>query len=297
VTHTATEPEAAARPAGSSGASPLLVDAHVHLHSCFEPAAFLAAAAANFRGAAAGLGIPQDTPGYLLLADSGEEQGLARLRASLGGGGGRGGAARPDGWTVHDTAESCAVLARYAGQVRLLVIAGQQVSTREGLEVLALLTGARLPDGLALRSAIGAARDVGAVPVVPWGFGKWTLGRGRAVAAVLRSHTGPLFLGDNGGRPRGLPIPRLLGEARRSGVLVLPGSDPLPFPDHEGRAGSFGFMADLAPDPGAPAAGLREWLLGLRVQPRTYGRARRPDRFLGDQVRMQVWKGQRRHRR
>jgi hypothetical protein len=272
----------------------LLVDAHVHLHPCFGPAAFLAAAAANFRVAAVQRGLPAETPGCLLLTDAGEVDGLARLRAWWGGGGG---AVRTDGWAVRDTAESSSVLVRHDDGSQLVVIAGQQVSTSEGLEVLALLTDARLPDGLTLRSALGAAREAGAVPVIPWGFGKWLLRRGRAVSEALRSDPGPLFLGDNGGRPRGFGMPRLLRAAWRGGPPVLPGSDPLPFPDHQGRAGSFGFVADVPFEPGAPASRLRGWLLALRVQPPVYGRARRPDRFLHDQLRMHLRKPPFRHPR
>jgi hypothetical protein len=265
------------------------VDAHVHLHPNFELSAFLAAAVANVRRGAAGLGLSAGTVGCLVLTDAGDSDGLARLRDLERGDreGGRSVSAAGS-WTVHDTAEPGSVLVRHGGELRLVVGAGRQVATSEGLEVLALLTDAWFPGPLPLRATIGAVREAGAVPVIPWGFGKWTLRRGAQVAAALRADPGPLFLGDNGGRPGTLRTPPLLRRALRHGPPVLPGSDPLPFPDHQGRAGSFGFVADVALDLKAPAASLRQWLLTLGGQPPVYGEGRRVDRFVRDQVRMQL---------
>jgi hypothetical protein len=179
-----------------------------------------------------------------------------------------------------------------AGMPRLLVVAGRQVVTDRGVEVLGLLCGERIPDGRNLESTIAMIRETGAVPVLPWGFGKWMFGRGTLVARLLRSSAHPPFVGDNGGRAALGGRPRLLREAQERGIVNLPGSDPLPLAGHETRAGSCGFLADCSLD-AAPVASLRAWLRALRGQPPVFGRPRRLDRFLGDQLRMQVVKRKR----
>ena len=55
--------------------APLLVDAHVHFHSCFDQDLFLDAALANFRRGAADLGLGEGFLGCLLLAEAGRPTG------------------------------------------------------------------------------------------------------------------------------------------------------------------------------------------------------------------------------
>ena len=79
--------------------------------------------------------------------------------------------------------------------------------------------------------------------VLPWGFGKWTFGRGAIINSFLESKEHPeLFLGDNSGRPDFLPKSHLFAKAREKGIRVLPGSDSLPFNWEKIKPGSFGFM-------------------------------------------------------
>jgi hypothetical protein len=59
----------AAAPVNQGAAPLILVDAHVHLHPCFPPAAVLDAAAANIAAAGAALGLETPPPGMLMLAE------------------------------------------------------------------------------------------------------------------------------------------------------------------------------------------------------------------------------------
>jgi hypothetical protein len=258
----------------------VLVDAHVHLHDCFDAAVFLDVAAANFQHAAHRTGVSPDAPGFLLLAETPDARAFERLRdGSLAAGA---------GWDVRAGTEAESVLAFHDDRLRLVIVAGTQLRTTDGLEVLALLSGHRFTAPLALDSTVAEVQRVGAIPVVPWGFGKWTLRRGRIVAAAMDSAPRPFFLGDNGGRPRLGPTPALLRRARRNGVVVLPGSDPLPFASQQTRAGSFGLIAVVDTEDPQPAGALREWLLALKTQPATYGAGERLASFIGNQLRMQV---------
>jgi hypothetical protein len=258
----------------------VLVDAHVHLHGCFDAAVFLDAAAANFRRAAQRTGVAAGAPGFLLLAETPDARAFERLRdGTLDVG---------TGWEIRAGTEAESVLAYRDGSPRLIIVAGTQIQTADGLEVLALLSRHRFAARLPLASTVAEVQRVGAIPVVPWGFGKWTLRRGRTVAAAMESAPRPFFLGDNGGRPRLGPTPALLRRASYKRIAVLPGSDPLPFPGQQDRAGSFGFIAVVDTEDPQPAGALREWLLALRTQPATYGDGERLVSFVGNQLRMQV---------
>jgi hypothetical protein len=273
------------------GGSARLVDAHVHLHACFDLPTCLDAAAANVRQASLRHGYGKTATGCLLLTEASGMDEFGRLRRlAEGGSGSTEGALAGTGWSVLSTAEPGSILARHDSGPRLFIMAGRQIATTDGLEVLALLTMERFEQPVDLPGAIAEVHAVGAIPVIPWGFGKWSLRRGKLVARAIRDVARPLFLGDNGGRPRSLPTPRLLRQAAGTGTLILPGSDPLPFPDQQIRVGSRGFITPLHLDGSTPARQLGDWLRELRVQPRMYGAGERVGAFARNQVRMQVRK-------
>lgn len=268
---------APSRPGVARG--PLFVDAHAHFHHAFELPVFLSAAARNVAESAIGRGLAEPPVGVLLLAEGRHERAFERIQSA--------GLSGVHAWSIEPTAEPESLLIRESGRLALMVMAGRQIVTSEGVEVLALLSPERVADHQPLMETMAEVRRVGAVPVLPWGFGKWTLRRGSLVASLLRSGDGHVFLGDNGGRPGSAPTPKLLVEARRRGVPVLPGSDPFPFRNEQSRIAAFGFIADVTLDTDRPAAGLRAWLRALDEQPPSYGRLETLGRFAWNQVRMQ----------
>jgi hypothetical protein len=254
----------------------VLIDAHVHLHDCFAIPRFLEAAVANFTAAASALEAPA-VPGCLLLADCAGARGFDRLRRE-----------RPRGWRLETLADGLSVRATEDTTAHaVLLMAGAQIRTAERLEVLGLITRARIEDGLTLQEAVSRVTEAGGVPVVPWGFGKWTFGRRKRLEAALHRPEPGFLLGDNGGRPL-LRQPPLLAEAEQRGLPVLHGSDPLPFADHETRAGSCGFMLDAVLPEDAPAPALRSALARLHEPPPAFREARPLSAFVRDQLRMHL---------
>lgn len=264
------------------------VDAHAHFHPCWDAAAFLDAALRNVGRWGPGGGGARPC---LLLADPAGRDSLASLADALG----------PDArWELRETGEAEILRAVRRDGPTVVLVAGRQVNTAEGLEVLALATRAELADGRPAAGTVDASLEAGALTVLPWGFGKWWLRRGRVARRLVETVDDPrFFLGDNGGRPRVAPEPGLFRAARRRGIPVLPGSDPLPFADEAERVGSYGFLlpggrtAGPAGDGGgaaAPAGGLRRAVAGLEASPPPRGRRVGAGRFLRLQLRMQLRK-------
>lgn len=254
----------------------VLVDAHVHIHPCFPPESFFDGALANFRRAARSLDLSGTATGCLLLTEMAGSHWLRNAPGTVGA------------WTLGSTGEEDSLVARRSTGENLIVVAGRQIVARERLEVLALGRDADIPDGLPLDETLRRVRDSGALPVLPWGFGKWSGRRGALVAATLARPEGELYLGDNSNRLQLAGVPRLLREAGERGILVLPGTDPLPFPSHAGRAGSFGLVLEGALDPLRPAEDLLRRVRALREQPRTYGRGETLPGFVRNQASLQL---------
>ena len=260
----------------------LLVDGHVHFHRCFTWKAFLESSSSNFAAWRAESQMPGDFWGCLMLT---ETAGVDSRRALLN----EPGLVRSIGWNVEARDELSIVLNRRTDAI--IIVAGRQIVTAERLEVLALGCADTIPDGRPVHEVIRQVSGCGALAVIPWGFGKWWGRRGRVVRAMLDAPDLPRFcLGDNGGRARVWRSPRLFTVARRRGMSVLPGSDPLPLPSHVTRAGSYGFVLDDWDDPSPPAHAIVERIRALKRSPAVFGHLS----SIGSMVRSQV--GIRRHR-
>lgn len=241
---------------------PILVDAHVHLYAEFDSAQFLNSARHNFDKASRTLSRSQSASGVLMMTDTHKSRGFEHLRTSP-----------PAGWTAVATDEEVSVrLVPDVGE-QIIVIAGRQVVSSEGVEVLALGTTDCGADGLPLRETLKTITATGALALLPWGFGKWLGKRASLLKAVLDDTTAfpTLFVGDSANRPSFWPKPKLLNEADNGGRLSLPGTDPLPLTSDAGRVGRFGFVADVDPGTQHPFTKFKEWATSLHVSPPTFG--------------------------
>ncbi len=222
----------------------ILADFHVHLYRCFVLPELFSAANDNFRRAAEQKGINAFT-GVLFLAESNGYDVFRQLKDGRKIGG---------GWTCEPTDEE-QTLRLLSTTAELYLIAGRQVNTGERIEVLALGTTETVPDDLPLRTTLEQVKNLDALPVLPWGVGKWAGSRGKLVDEALLG-SGGIFPGDNGGRPYGWPEPGPFLSAADRQTAVLPGSDPLPIAGEQNRAGSYGAIIDEVVDGNAPAGQL-----------------------------------------
>jgi hypothetical protein len=262
----------------------ILIDAHVHLHECFAPERFLDAAANNMRAAARGMGLSDSTPGMLLFTQIASDDSFGGLTPGSVG-----------NWSLAPTQEAISLSARRAGAPPLILVAGRQIATAEGLEVLALGTPGPFANGKPVETTIKAVREQDGVPVLPWGFGKWWGKRGAVVRRLINDHARfpLLFLGDSAGRPGIGPRPGLFAEAGQQHRAVLPGTDPLPLPGEVEKVGRLVFRVDNEIDAEKPFAGLKYWLTCCEVSPPAFGSYERPSVFLRRQIGTQFRKRQR----
>ena len=266
----------------------ILADGHVHIHECFDRQAFFKAALSNFYLAAA-QERAEDRYQSVLFLTEGQGREIFPLFSQSGPGSGY----DPlPGWSFRKTREADSLVARNRLGQELFLIAGYQIVTTEGLEVLALgATRRDHLDGRPFREVIRILDDQGGLPVVPWGFGKWTGRRGALLRKFLSGPVqNPFFLGDNSGRPGFIPPPALFSIGVKKGILILPGSDPLPFPSETQRPGGFGFSLTGSLDPERPSREIKELLLDPAVKLKPYGRLETTARFLRNQWKMQLQK-------
>ena len=236
----------------------------MHVHDCFAWSPFIHAAVRNFARARRRLELPDSSPGCLVLVEPSGGRRFVSLWNDPG-------AVCVAGWRVERGADGRSLLFDCGGGATLLIVAGRQIVTAENLEVLAVACSREIRDSLPIRAALGAVADCGARAVVPWGFGKWLGRRGRIVRELIDALPVPFSLGDNGGRAGSLPRPPLFRLAERRGVPVLTGSDPLPLPREERRAGSYGFVLHEWRMTSRPAESLAERIGSLRGSPPSFG--------------------------
>lgn len=253
----------------------LVVDAHVHLYPCMPVRAMLDAAGRNLLGRN---GAAQT--GVLLVADPDGVAGYERLLGEPGECGG--GAWRPG----HGDDRS--VTFRHEGGARLAAIRGQQLITREGLEVLGIACDARLTSGSTLQETVARIRAARGWAILAWGAGKWLGRRGRELTRLIEEEAGcpDVMLADNGGRPRAWSHVPQFDTAAERGMRVLAGTDPLPLRGEERRVGSYAFRIRAENGDGtAPAERLRR-ALGTDVPIQIVGRPMAIHGFVANQLKL-----------
>jgi hypothetical protein len=268
----------------------IVADAHVHVHDCYPPDRFFDDTWANLAAAAqpaATAGGQRAFQGVVCLTETAGDDAFGRFAACARSGDHFG------GWSFAPTADACALRASRDDR-SLFVLAGRQVAAQEDLEVLAIGTTARRADGGPIRDVLAWARAQDALPVVPWGPGKWLFARDALLRALIDESRGAeLYLGDESSRPVFWGEPRPFAFARTRGVRNLPGTDPLPFPSERARAGRYGFRIDAALDPERPATSLKRLVRDPATALHAFGRRETPLRFVRNQIAMQLRKRRR----
>lgn len=235
----------------------IAMDAHVHFYAEYDTSLFLDCAARNLSALQSAEHPVQPACGYLLMTESHGDNWFASIAsAQLGN------------WRYEasDEAASCKLRKETNGvEQQLIVVAGHQVVTAEGLEVLVIGTQAKPADGQQIRQVIDAALSDNLLTILPWGFGKWTFARGRLIKALIDEYGTRIFLGDNAGRLAMGSIPALMKYGVSQGLCVLPGTDTLPLAREAKGVGAYGAVLTGTPCLSKPFAWLYTHLQQLTL--------------------------------
>lgn len=164
-----------------------------------------------------------------------------------------------DGIKFNKGNDKLSVVVKKNNKPILYIFSGRQLVTKEGLEVLSLISNLNIPDRhKSIDEVIQAVADSGGIPTLNWAPGKWFFNRGKVIARQIQEKSiSEIFIGETTLRNTLWPEPKLIKKARKKGFPVIAGSDPLPFKDEEKGIGSFGFTIEGNFDPEKPAQSLR----------------------------------------
>lgn len=259
--------------ADPAGSVEIAIDAHVHIYEMDRAEDLLRSSVRNFAHAS---GVSSRVAA-LMLTESADFDAFARLRE-----------AGSAGDVKLERCGEAELLSAAIGGWRLLILAGRQIVSAEGLEVHALCTTAKLRDGEPLAHVLEELDELGALVVLPWAVGKW-LGRRRAAvkSALARGKSDRLFLSDNSARPHFWHEP-LFRRAEEVGVKILAGSDPLPLPGAQRRVGSVGCAVHVELSEAMPVSDLKAALRDPRRPVRRFGSMDTPIQFLANQMRLRL---------
>lgn len=263
-----------------------ILDAHVHIHDCFDISNFLDRAHENFFRELEARNAGGETNAVMLLTESHGTNWYDKLQKSAGNE-----QKVWKNWSIarNDEVESLTATSS-SGQI-LSIVAGRQIVTAENLEILALGFPNDIDDGQPINDVIRVVQSAGALCVLPWGFGKWTGKRGKIVRELLQDdHGSNFFIGDNAGRLALWPAPAEFATAARKNIRILPGSDPLPYKEQVAAAGRFGLILQREIRKERPFEDIRRALVDENVPGTAFGQLERLLPFIKYQVAMQLRK-------
>ena len=266
----------------------ILVDTHVHIYDCYNIQKFMNYSLSNFKHNAKKIQGENSLSAFLLLAESKQYNWFPRLQAyaqhcdpqvksELGN------------WEISLTANKGTLRAVNKNGEGFFIVAGRQIVTREHLELLALFTTEHFKDGEPMESVLENILSKDAIPIIPWGVGKWIGKRGTFLKHFL-THATPsiIYLGDTGSRPSfwGTPYPFKIAD--KNGIRVVAGSDPLPMVSDVCRPGSYGSIIFAKLNETTPSIHLKQLLRDSKTKITNYGELENPIRFFRRQVALRL---------
>jgi hypothetical protein len=258
-----------------------LVDSHVHLHPCFEIEKFFDHCFSNLLKNSTNPSVS----GILFLTQTKNENSFEELKKIS---------------TIFDSTKKSAKyfistlndnlslkVESIENGLKLFIISSFQIVTKEKLEVLSIGTLNRKSDGLPIEEIIKNVLDDNAIPIIPWGFGKWYGKRGKIINKIMEQNIPNLFWGDNGGRSNLLPYP---SQFRNPNIKILPGSDPLPFIEEIKKPFSYGFKFHSEINDNMFWKDVYKLILNPDFKVEKFGNLTRSYTFLKTQIKVQLQK-------
>ena len=172
----------------------ILVDSHVHIYNCFDIKRFFDEAFRNFSYYAKKLKLADKFVGILFLTESSGFNYFNKLQENSNNIIQR---LEKGSFIEKKSDENCSLVFETADSNYIIIVAGQQIITKEKLEVLSLGTQQKIESSLSLEETVNKVNNIGAIPVLPWGVGKW-LGKRHEILHefIKKNSTNRFFLGE-----------------------------------------------------------------------------------------------------
>lgn len=259
-----------------------LVDSHVHIHECFNIEEYLNFIFGNFSNSAREIDNSISWVGILLLTEIKGINFFNSLLNSLS-------QKKINNFNIIRTEEDESYIIQNGSGHKVIVISGRQIITEGGIELLALCTTKNFKEHEDLEKTILNVITANAIPVVPWGFGKWVGEKKNIIKNLINLDKDiKFFLGDNSGRPRFWFEPYLFKLGKSCSRFVFPGTDALPIPSEVSKTGSYGFYLKTELNLSKPSEGLKKVLNDLNESPLTFGKLENPIKLFRNQLIMQL---------
>lgn len=260
----------------------LAVDSHVHLYNWVDLVPMLDEALASFTDAVRNNKGNAPFSGILIFTEPRERDTFSRLRAQAE-------AEQPcrlsAEWELRLTAERLSLAAAHVSGAEIYLISGQQVETREGIEVLSIGTEQSLPDRQSLAETLKGIRGRDGYPAISWRIDNRCWGRGKLLdRTITQNGRQPLAISDSGTRPTFLKKVGLFDQARLYDLPIVAGTDPAPSANSGRRAGSYGILMSCPFNSAEPAKALLAALTEKSCERIQYGNLTTPRTFFKDLI-------------
>lgn len=260
----------------------ILVDAHVHIHECFDLEEYLNNIFKNFSNYAHEIDNSIPWIGLLLLS---ELKGNNFFNLILNSSDQK----FLNNFSITKTEEDESFIIQKSNSQKVIIISGRQIITKGGIELLALCTTKYFKENEDLQKTIIDLIAANAVPVIPWGVGKWVGGKKNIIRDLINFNRNiNFFLGDNSGRIQFWPEPYLFKLGKSCNRFILPGTDALPIQSEVSKTGSYGFYVITKINISKPSESLRKILSEINKSPSTFGKLENPIKFFRNQFMMQI---------
>jgi len=251
------------------------IDTHVHVYHCYEAEILFSQASKN-------CDAPDSAEGLILcLTESSGFNFYQQLKDRVKNN------ETLAGWLPTALKDEPAILLS-KGKQNIIIVAGRQVISKQGLEVLALFNDQTYDDGQNTQIIIDQIVKNKGIAVLPWGVGKWLGTRGKIIEQLLHDNQpGNLAIADISARPALWPQPVQFDKARKSGYNCLYGTDPLPLDYEQHRVASAGMVMELPSEASEAVARLKNLLLH-QTENNFYGKRVSVLRFIKDQLMLRL---------
>ena len=264
----------------------ILVDAHIHIHSCFDLNLLLDSVYKNFCEVAKLFNVKK-FDSVLCLTENFNVNYFSKFERMAESQNQNNSSA----WKFYLTNEPNSIRVLRKPEEVMYIIAGQQIVTKERLEVLAIGLIDKIENGKPIIQVINLVKKNNALPIISWGAGKWIGSRKKIIVKLVNKYTGDfLFLGDNGNRPFFWSRPSIFKEAEKLNIRNLQGTDPFPFESEITKAGSYGFGVEGNINSLNPFEEIRKKVLDMNIPLLQFGKPETSLRFFRNQFLMYLSK-------